>query len=162
MEEQEFYGKNNIRYLSVPIIVLIVFIGTFCIPYNSEIITGRIIFSSIFIVTTIPFIIFRKFFFFKIRVNSTGISKIYRKQIITEIKWESLLEIRAFASMRGSILVFLDYDVEDVKMIPRKFKTNVYFEASNKNLEIISQYKNYFKDKIKDVSVLGQDSKILF
>lgn len=161
MKEQEFFAKNIKRYFLVPVLSLIYLIIVVFIPISNQKITMCIVLISIFILSSLPLLIFRKLFFFKIRVNTVGISKVYKKQVITEIKWESLLEVRASKITIGNILLFLDYS-EDIKAVSKKFKTNVYFFASDKNLEIISQYKIYFRDKIKDVSVLGKDSKILF
>lgn len=161
MEQKEFYAKNNTRYFLVPIMSLIGLVIAIFTPIQNQKISACILFISVFIVFSLPLLIFRKFLFFKIKVNNIGISKVYKKQIITEIKWESLLEVRAASNPHGFILIFLDYS-EDIKTISKKYKTNVYFLVSNKNLEIISLYKEYFRDKITDVSLLGKNSKILF
>ena len=110
-----------------------------------------------FVVFTLILIFERKIFFAKIEISDKGISKVFRTQIINYISWDRLVEFRALPRY---FVYFLDKPFNKDTTL-QNYKTNICFNLSNKRLEILLQYKDKFKSKITDISLLNETHKNL-
>lgn len=156
MNQKEFYSNIYLvisRYISI---------GIFLILGIIIFIIGKILPSIFFLsISLFLFILFflvkenKKQFFSKIRVNDIGICKFYKNEIIHEIKWEDLIEVRCYKECH---LIFLDYIANDAE-IENYEDTNVTVLMTAKSIKSIALFKEHFKHKITDINGLGQYEK---
>ena len=104
-----------------------------------------------FLFFAIPCIIWRKLFFAKIEFSEDGVSKVYGKEVINSVKWEDIVEIRAFLQ---DFIYILDKPYDE--SILSKPKTNICFRITVEKLDAFLQSKEKFQDKITDISILSK------
>lgn len=105
----------------------------------------------------LPLIIWRKLFFSKIKITSDGISRIYKNEVIKKIPWENLVEVRVVPKYS---IYFLDEAYDKNKTL-LQYRTNITFYLTKKNIEYLLSYKEKFKSKITDISLLSEKYKNL-
>ncbi len=106
---------------------------------------------------TIPLVIWRKLFFAKIRLTDEGVCRFFGDEIINKICWNDIVEVRVLAKR---CVYFLDKPYDE-KVIPLNYKTNICFNLTKKNFANLLQFKEKFKDKITDISLLSESQKRL-
>ena len=107
-----------------------------------------------FIVTLI-LLLLRKYFFAEIELSEHGICKKYKNYIFSEISWN---EIKSVESLPKSILVFKKIENEINDFNSMSFVLNSY------SMKRIIKYKDYFKDKLKNLSHIykGFEEQLLY
>lgn len=98
-----------------------------------------------------------KIVFAKIRLTDEGVCRFFGDEIINKICWNDVVEVRVLAKR---CVYFLDKPYDE-KVIPLNYKTNICFNLTKKNFANLLQFKEKFKDKITDISLLSESQKRL-
>lgn len=95
---------------------------------------------------------YRKVFFSKIEVKSDGIYKTYGNNIINKISWDKLYSIKAVPKYN---LLFIEKEMSRQELL-NSYKTNICFHVNKTNIAILLNFKDKFKGKIGDISLLSK------
>lgn len=139
------------------LIVLIILPTVLCVV--SSLITADyyiLLFLLIPLFFSIILLIYRKTMFSKIEIDSVGIRRIYKNEIINSLAWDNVTIVKATNNL---ILNFLEKE-KTLTEIAKSYKTNISFRVNSKNIKIIAAYNNFFKNKITDITCLPLDYQI--